>query len=765
MAGFGLPDIGGVKIPVKVPVKIPGLDRLMNRNEDPITTGIDDAVTEVALLDDYNPERGALIGLLPRGPKATIVLLPGLWEGTFRSYCLHAGTHRPGEGDGYLYAPLKGPAAGIIQHILQNSVSHPEIEQSKVQTLIWAILARTKISDCAPEIQQTASALMTKEEIDKCNGGALGKIPPEALNQVMGNLPPVAQQVMQAEDTIRGMLAGAANVPYDQLERVAVLDGDVAPPKGSREVPGGRWSYHPEGFFVRFSPSGYSQTRTQYYTPEEFKVEADGQGRISAIEDAQGVRVETKYDDGAGTLAFGGDAGTKGYALASIRLVGPDPDRPGQMKQAEVTNTGWVIVGAPKGKGRAAAAGARFPGAQDRYNWAVEHLVQLGTLNAVIGKVHPKRTAPKPSDLGNLMDLASYAQGLKLAVASEGAEAKWAMEQIGVVYRMWMTGAAMLGAEAKTTDAGTRLASAGETRLADVSPMTPIPRKRGGFDPSGGTASPGNTGKQRLAQSGAKSGSGNGNDTISKARKVTGAMSKGTSVAWRIGTGGGAPWGIPAAGAGQILDFNFDTWGKAADALAGDPPRDDYQLIATAEKGKLTPAKAGENVSQARADAVNAFGEAALGLTADLRAVTISLDRYGGALNAGEDAAATRQVRNAVRYEREGGFAMLIAADKLEALVKVCRDEGAQFPDITAEAVAAYQAELRAKGFSAEDVAAARSIGLTDEEIEACRQLRLRAAPEDMPGNILDVCVQLVEAMRELGRELILMPAVEVPGA
>ncbi len=48
----------------------------------------------------------------------------------------------------------------------------------------------------------------------------------------------------------------------------------------------------------------------------------------------------------------------------------------------------------------------------------------------------------------------------------------------------------------------------------------------------------------------------------------------------------------PAAGAGQILDFNFDTWGKAADALAGDPPRDDYQLIATAEAAKVAPVAA-----------------------------------------------------------------------------------------------------------------------------------------------------------------------------
>ncbi len=65
---------------------------------------------------------------------------------------------------------------------------------------------------------------------------------------------------------------------------------------------------------------------------------------------------------------------------------------------------------------------------------------------------------------------------------------------------------------------------------------------------------------------------------------------------------------------------------------------------------------------------------------------------------------------------------MIVAAEKLEALMKVCRDEGYEFPEVTAEAVKAYQAALRAGGFSAEDIAAARTIGLTDGEGRgACR--------------------------------------------
>jgi len=56
------------------PLKIPGLDRLMNPNNDPITTSIADALTEVPFLDSYNPEQGAG-GLVPRGPKGMINML------------------------------------------------------------------------------------------------------------------------------------------------------------------------------------------------------------------------------------------------------------------------------------------------------------------------------------------------------------------------------------------------------------------------------------------------------------------------------------------------------------------------------------------------------------------------------------------------------------------------------------------------------------------------------------------------------------------
>jgi hypothetical protein len=47
---------------------------------------------------------------LQRTPNGGFVVQYGYYTLQTQSYCLKAGTHGPGGGDGYLYAPPKGPA-------------------------------------------------------------------------------------------------------------------------------------------------------------------------------------------------------------------------------------------------------------------------------------------------------------------------------------------------------------------------------------------------------------------------------------------------------------------------------------------------------------------------------------------------------------------------------------------------------------------------------------------------------------------------------
>ena len=55
--------------------------------------------------------------------------------------------------------------------------------------------------------------------------------------------------LFQAEAQLRQMLT-QPGTPYDQLERVAVLAGMAPMGEGSRAVPSGRWSLHPDGYYV-----------------------------------------------------------------------------------------------------------------------------------------------------------------------------------------------------------------------------------------------------------------------------------------------------------------------------------------------------------------------------------------------------------------------------------------------------------------------------------------------------------------------------------
>lgn len=231
-----------------------------------ITTSIKDA--KYAAAHEAMADRKDLFSL-PRTETGGFTLAAGAYGATIQSYCLHAGTHAPSKGDGYLYAPVKGPYEVYVMHVAQRSVDHPEMDQHDVQSLIWALIARTKISEMAAPMRRNAETLLTKKERDDLNGGALGLLADDRFSKAFGGQPPLLRQVYEAEARLRSALTSdSAN--YDELERIAVLAGDPAQRgPGSREVKPGEWSLHPIGFWVRYFPSGYSTTRIEIDVPRD----------------------------------------------------------------------------------------------------------------------------------------------------------------------------------------------------------------------------------------------------------------------------------------------------------------------------------------------------------------------------------------------------------------------------------------------------------------------------------------------------------------
>ncbi len=232
----------------------------------PITTSLPDAIWAKDSLDNFTPrEAKRSLMTLQRTPNGGFVLQPGYYEFHDQSYCLKAGTHGPGGGDGYIYAPTAGPAEDAVMSIVRNSVQHPEIDQHNIQVLLWAIIARAKFEDLQAELKLTAARLLTPRQLAALNRNALQTFQDEALKQV--DMPAPLRVIMEAENKLRGMVT-SANSSYDEMERVAVLAGLAPMGEGSKEIPSGRWSLHPDAYYVRYLPESYTNTVVQIWVPQ-----------------------------------------------------------------------------------------------------------------------------------------------------------------------------------------------------------------------------------------------------------------------------------------------------------------------------------------------------------------------------------------------------------------------------------------------------------------------------------------------------------------
>lgn len=236
--------------------------------KEPITTSLSDAKWGDASKDGFTPrEAGRSLMTLQRTPNGGFVLQPGYYSLQVQSYCLKAGTHGPGGGDGYLFAPPKGPAEDAVMTIVRNSVNRPEIQQQNIQALLWAIIARAKFEDLTSEHKATASQLLTPRQLASLNRSALDALSGNALTDALGGVPEPLRQIAQAEAQLRQMLT-TPGASFAEMERVAVLSGAAPLGPGSRDVPSGRWSLHPDGYYVRYLPSGYSSTRVEIWVPQ-----------------------------------------------------------------------------------------------------------------------------------------------------------------------------------------------------------------------------------------------------------------------------------------------------------------------------------------------------------------------------------------------------------------------------------------------------------------------------------------------------------------
>ena len=249
-----------------LPIKAPAIPDVLN-GPTPVSTSIKDAIYSDPAKDGFTPPGSALpLTGLKRTSDGGFMLAAGYFAMTAQSYCLHAGTHGPGGGDAYLFAPVKGSARDAVISILHNSVSHPEIEQHDIQLLLWAIVARAKFEDLDTRLKGVAAKLLTTKQLVGLNRSALGVLTGPQLASITGGLPGPVRTVVEAESRMRGLLSTPGS-SYAEIERVAVLGGIAPRGPGSIDLPATRWSLHPDGFWVRYNPSGYTNTRVEIWVP------------------------------------------------------------------------------------------------------------------------------------------------------------------------------------------------------------------------------------------------------------------------------------------------------------------------------------------------------------------------------------------------------------------------------------------------------------------------------------------------------------------
>jgi len=872
------PQIGDVFDVGEVIGEIPGLD-IGFGGEDPITTSFDDAITSVPFMDDFAPSRFFPACEMPEGPGGWGLIHPGSYQDDVWSYCLHAGTHGPSGGDGYLLAPLKGKRAGIIQKIMDGSIEHLDIPQRDIQTLIWAVLARTKISDMNTNTQMTAAKLLSEKDLFELQGGALGLVPDDAWDKVFGELPSGVRKIYEAEAKLRQAMTSGTST-FEELEAIAVLPGE--PPKHDGPViPSERWSYHPDGYFIRYAPSGYSDMHLEITVPDICTVERDEQNRIIGISNDHGTALNISYDDAVDALKFKGGKNARGWAFKSVVLTRMNPLRPWETDEVEWRGEGWTIVGRPgKGKPSGSPSG-RFDNAGERVKLAVEVASEM----KLLFKDAPK-SEWKDECIENTFDLAMLSYAIKEITGYEAGDGEAVYEATEMISELAVQGYGLSDSSYmseitdKLSDVGTRrdavclvyeaaqdqilsvmnppndgkfIASsslsaesgfsndfyssvtghdrsmqvaAGETaanvrssnqgfsymrntlsfshstgvhffsgtakedrarRFREMKQMF----GKGEFKPRG-VASPANRDAQRLAISGRRRNRGElkpfnrdndnqpggsedapkesaGKETFNKAKKILGWFGVGSYGAdavvsgGRLATANQVGLGIPNAGASKIVEFNMNKAEEISHALGGDPPRSDFKEIARPEIPVFTPLEPSDVLSASHAAAINEFIGALNEMNAICIAATISLDRHGGAVLAGDEEWIMAQAQAVLYYKRQGGFAMLVTAARLETLLASLRAEGVTDITVSEDSIRRYQNRLRTSGWNADELEAARTLGLSAEQMDWMLQRRINADPAEASGNILEHSEAAVGALRGMGAYLIALPVVDQP--
>jgi hypothetical protein len=687
--------------------------------EDPITTSLDDAITDVPFLDTYpvshfSGDRDFIpLFEMSRDSEGNSLLMPGRYDHELETFCLHAGTYGPGQGEGYLYAPLKGPWAHIIRDILKNSETHPEFSQREIQSLVWAVQARSKISDMNSDMQRVARTLLTNDQIGEINMDAYGIIPQDLMGEVFDyiNVPSGVERVMRANADIRRLMIEEA-VSYDEIEAIAILTGEPLMGEDDREIPAERWSYHPDGYYIRYDPISYPRTHIEIAVPDQCAIEYDDDGAIISIEDEHSNRLELIN----GILTF------------YYRDV----------------NDPWNTLHDDFGSFNVNV----------NSQWISEHRSEV------------IRLCGEGDWVDTITDIGEFSQALDAHLGSgRFADTETRLDAMDLAKEIWMS--AVIRANLTKTS----LMAAKDLEWHDWRDSYQP------YDPSDDTANPGDRGRQRLGgrhpRPSLDPDAGNNAlmqkfkpdknpeaastmDAVNKFSDLNGKLSMIQSGAQSFANSLG--FNIPNKIFNDGLKWVVNMWEYCTNEISSDPPRFDYDQIADPEPFEYYFLESPADGPPDMVNAQNAMLTAFLDVAILLKAALISVERQSGAAIDGDDHWAWEQAKACVYYRRQAGYAMYIAADRIDEYLALLRADGIIDIFVTPEDFRDGQQQLANEGYSPEGIEAARTLGIPDPFINGYLARELAQDPVTASGSILEAAEELAVALRQYGNFLINLP-------
>lgn len=341
---FALTMIGGVErqfppIGGQLPnLDIPGLERLFQQGP-PLTTTLKDAGEGLPFLDGFEPAAFIELGDSDRNVKGTFTLRPGYYEMNVQSFCAKGYSSGPWSGLGHVSGPYLGAKADLFPKLLERYNLKPEVDQRDAQLLFWGLLSRAKPKDMRGGAQRAATALLTRDEINQLNGYGIDVLNDAVMRQLLPKFNAALRPIYEFDNRMRRMVYDA-NRPFEEIERLAVLPRD---PSAKVVINEGRWSWHPNGYIIRYYSSGYSRMKVQVVVPHKPEIKRDEKGRIIRLECPPGYGSEVEYDDSIPGWICPQDPSLVAFKFKKIRIFAPGIDG-GAIREAIFDSVGWTFV-------------------------------------------------------------------------------------------------------------------------------------------------------------------------------------------------------------------------------------------------------------------------------------------------------------------------------------------------------------------------------------------------------------------------------------